>query len=246
VDRRALDRESPWRAPPDPTPAMMRPPVAVIPLTLSRLLMAALAVAPLVAQSGWQLRQQPTPRPPLRSNHALAYDVANARTVLFGGYGFQGAWLGDTWLWNGVAWTQATAPPAPPARLAHTMAYDSIRARTVLFGGALALGADADDTWEWDGAQWAQVQPANRPPSRRGAAMTFDPVRGVCLPARRSARRLQGHRRGDARAARPRAHRAPPPARALVQGGVRAAGFRVGPSSPAEQDAGPCFRHRAR
>jgi hypothetical protein len=102
--------------------------------------------------------------------------------VLFGGWN-PSTYLGDTWEWNGVAWTARTPASSPSPRLAHAMAYDVARARVVLFGGAVGSGSgvDDDETWEWDGVNWTQMQPAVRPPPRRGANMTYDPTRGVCV-----------------------------------------------------------------
>jgi len=148
-----------------------------------RLLLLASCSPAAIAQSGWQQFLLLTPKPPARAYHELVYDTANARTVLFGGWGFQGVYLGDTWTWDGAVWTPALTPVAPPARLGHVMAYDSVRGRVVLHGGAVGggNGIDADDTWEWDGFAWTQRQPAVRPPARRGACMAFDPLRGVCV-----------------------------------------------------------------
>jgi len=45
--------------------------------------------------------------PPLRNGHALAYDAARNRVVLFGGFR-PGQDFSDTWEWNGTAWSQIT------------------------------------------------------------------------------------------------------------------------------------------
>ena len=78
--------------------------------------------------------------------------------------------LGDTWTWDGEAWTQV-ADTGPEARSGHAMAYDSARQRTVLFGGRAGAGP-LGDTWEWDGGEWTQVQDVG-PSARRGQAMAF-------------------------------------------------------------------------
>src|SRR5262245_59766277 len=41
----------------------------------------------------------PANEPPPRQHHAMAYDLARARVVLFGGYAVTSA-LGDTWEWD--------------------------------------------------------------------------------------------------------------------------------------------------
>src|SRR5436309_145576 len=89
-----------------------------------------------------------------RDRHAMAYDSARGRVVLFGGSG-----LGDTWEWDGTSWTQR-ASSGPPPRYKHAMAYDSARGRVVLFGGDGAAGPYLADTWEWDGTAWTQRSPS--------------------------------------------------------------------------------------
>jgi Immunoglobulin domain/Galactose oxidase, central domain len=122
-----------------------------------------------------------TPRggaPSARYGAAMAYDVVNGAVVLFGGLEANGVtFKGDTWIWNGAAWTQASST-GPAARLSHSMAYDSARGRVVLFGG-LSQGALMNDTWEWNGSSWANVTPLGaKPGPRTNAAMTYDSGRG--------------------------------------------------------------------
>ncbi|MEB2322151.1 MAG: hypothetical protein OZ921_06535 [Sorangiineae bacterium] len=104
----------------------------------------------------------PGPSPPARSSHAVAYDVARERVLLFGGF-VSGVALADTWEWDGAAWTQASPASSPPARGHLALADDLARQRVVLFGGFGGSGWLAD-TWEWNGATWANVTPASSPP----------------------------------------------------------------------------------
>jgi len=115
----------------------------------------------------------PATAPPARENHALAYDLARGRTVLFGGPS-----LSDTWEWDGTNWSDRSPPVAssPAFRSNPALAYDSLRARTVLFGGY--RGTALTDTWEWDGASWFLQTPATIPPVRRYSALAFDARRG--------------------------------------------------------------------
>lgn len=119
--------------------------------------------------------------PGVRTGHAMAYDFARQRVVLFGGYDGS-ALLDDTWEWDGAAWTRIPTPAAPTPRSEHALAYDLIRGRTVLFGGVDGLGAQAD-TWEWDGVAWTNATPAGvSPPPLRRHAMAGDVGRaGVVL-----------------------------------------------------------------
>jgi hypothetical protein len=75
----------------------------------------------------WTQRQDVGPSK--RAGHAMAYDSARARVVLFGG-----ADLRDTWEWDGQIWIQVSNI-GPSPRVNHAMAYDAARQRMVLFGG---------------------------------------------------------------------------------------------------------------
>jgi galactose oxidase-like protein len=125
--------------------------------------------------SGWHAKS-PVHRPPARRGHAMVYDTARKRIVLFGGAGDD--LLGDTWEWDGTDWTQRTPATAPSPRTGAAMAYDAGRGRLVLFGGTDGSWI-LDETWEWDGAIWQQRTPAHEvPPARRAHAMVFDALRG--------------------------------------------------------------------
>jgi hypothetical protein len=112
--------------------------------------------------------------PASRMEHAMAYDAARQRVVLFGGID-AGANLGDTWLWDGTFWTQV-ADTGPAARSGHAMAYDSIRGQIVLFGGSTGA-TNVQDTWVWDGTAWTQVAETG-PSVRKDHGMAFDEARG--------------------------------------------------------------------
>jgi hypothetical protein len=109
--------------------------------------------------------------PSARQLANTVYNSWRERTVLFGGTnGFGSAFHGDTWEWDGSAWTNVTPPgPSPSPRAWHAMTFDSERGRTVLYGGF--NGAQLGDTWEWDGAQWTQVFPASSPPAQSSGAI---------------------------------------------------------------------------
>jgi hypothetical protein len=77
----------------------------------------------------------------------MAFDSDRAVIVLFGGaLDGMGASSGDTWEWNGIAWTQR-AVSGPEPRLLHAMVYDPVHAATVLFGGSAPSGPSRE-TWE--------------------------------------------------------------------------------------------------
>ncbi len=62
----------------------------------------------------WTQKEDIGPSP--RYGHAMAYEAARQRVVLFGGSGGTSPLFNDTWGWDGVAWTQL-ADMGPPARL---------------------------------------------------------------------------------------------------------------------------------
>ncbi len=127
--------------------------------------------------STWTLRT-PAHVPPARSRHAMAYDSARRRIVMFGGssdYEFsRNSVLGDTWEWDGQDWQGvSTTGPSPRANI--SMAYDSVRRRTVLVGGATSADRfGVDETWEWDGEVWTQASAATSPGARTSYSIAYD------------------------------------------------------------------------
>ncbi|MGH7294701.1 MAG: Kelch repeat-containing protein, partial [Polyangiaceae bacterium] len=92
--------------------------------------------------------QAPCTSPPARADLAMAYDAVRARTVVFGGNADgASARLGDTWQWDGTAWTPLDGANGPAPRDQAAMTYDAKRARVVMFGGETVGGA-VDETWE--------------------------------------------------------------------------------------------------
>ena len=87
---------------------------------------------------GWT--QRASSGPSARSEHAMA--TLGDKVVLFGGgeesiagatVRIVGSPLGDTWAWDGAAWTQRSTT-GPSARSGHAMA--TLAGKVVLFGGA--------------------------------------------------------------------------------------------------------------
>jgi hypothetical protein len=109
-------------------------------------------------------------------DHALAFDASRGTTVLFGGWDGQ-APLGDTWEWDGTAWTNLTTATAPSARCCPAMGFDYVRSELVLFGGGQGTTNVAwNDTWVFVGGTWTQRSPGTAPSPRLCARMAFDPV----------------------------------------------------------------------
>ena len=119
-------------------------------------------------KAGVWTQHLPVLTPPGRGGTALVYDEARQKVVLFGG--FDGAsepqpWYNDTWLWDGVSWTQANPANSPPARSAHTLGYDRQRQQVVLFGGIGNGTPYSHETWVWDGTTWTKKTPVTSPPT---------------------------------------------------------------------------------
>jgi hypothetical protein len=75
--------------------------------------------------------------PGARCNHAMVYDAARARIVLFGGGS-----SADTWEYDGASWSgPVSTTTTPPGGSDSAMSYDVARRRVVWFG---SLG----DTWK--------------------------------------------------------------------------------------------------
>ena len=131
-----------------------------------------------------------TTGPAGRAGSAMAYDPATGQLLLFGGYRGSGATtlLGDTWAWNGSAWSDVTpSSGSPAARRNATMSFDPATGQLLLFGGTGNSGT-LNDTWAWTfssgSGTWTNVTPANSsasPTARTGASTGFDAATGQLL-----------------------------------------------------------------
>ena len=120
--------------------------------------------------SGASWEHQETPNsPPWRQRAAMGFDFVSGKIIMFGGETDDNVFLNDTWLYDGVTWTQYQGP-SPSRRPDAIMATDTHRNRVVLMG--------YQDTWEWDGAQWLMRGPG---PSVHNSALVYDPVRRICV-----------------------------------------------------------------
>jgi hypothetical protein len=79
--------------------------------------------------------------PPTRYYHAMAFDSATAKTIMFGGDTPSGADR-NTWAWDGNNWSLPGIATRPPASDQPPLAYDFVRDRLVLF-------TNTGETWEY-------------------------------------------------------------------------------------------------
>ncbi len=111
----------------------------------------------------------------LRMGHAVAYDVARQRVVLFGGAA-DGEPSDQTWEYDGVRWIHRETPVSPPPLWGHSMAYDAARQRVLLHGGGSPAGANMR-TWEYDGVTWREVVTDTSLPALTLHRMVYDTSR---------------------------------------------------------------------
>ena len=140
----------------------------------------------LFVRNSW-VQQFPATTPPARSNHAMVYDSARDRVIMFGGrreaevvrqrFGL----LDDTWAWKNGEWQDLAPATKPPARLFPGLAYDRDRDRVILFGG-FNYSTDGKntivplfDTWEFDGENWTRVNQSG--PEVSKPLLVFDAAR---------------------------------------------------------------------
>ena len=116
--------------------------------------------------------------PDPRTGHAMAFDAARGKVILFGGVDGTGAVRSDTWAWDGAAWSLLSPTTSPAPRQRHAMAYDARRGKIVLFGGCTDCAAQTlAETWEWDGTLWTLR--TNQSPG--GDVMAYDSARSVTV-----------------------------------------------------------------
>jgi hypothetical protein len=137
--------------------------------------------------AGWRVVPDSLGGPPPRAHHAMVYDVARERVVLFGGLAEDRRYLDDTWEWDGARWRRIDVP-GPPARTRHRLAYDAARGVVVLYGGSGTRPAGQSsgfnllsDTWEYDGRGWRAVDAGAGPGPRMVHAMSYDASVGETL-----------------------------------------------------------------
>ena len=126
----------------------------------------------------WE-KKHPASSPPDREFAAMCYDKDDGVIVLFGGYGFSGPNLADTWTYNGSSntWTNCQPALSPSGGSQIYMAYDPNNHLVVLFG-IYATYQSGNETWTYDvkGNIWTNRTKAVAPLGRPGSAMAYDEV----------------------------------------------------------------------
>src|SRR5262249_50147450 len=138
-----------------------------------RMALGAAAMVAATAVGFGQVRwtQRMVTGPSARQLHAMAYDSARDRVVLFGGNTTNpSTYYADTWEWDGATWVKRLPSVAPYSGYGGSMAYDSRRGRTVLFQWNRGI-------WEWDGTNWTGSS-AVQPREREWSWIAYDSARG--------------------------------------------------------------------
>jgi plastocyanin len=114
-----------------------------------------------------------------RAQAGLAFVPSKAATLLFGGENL-GAYMNDTWAWNGTKWNLQFPSKSPGPRAAEAMVYDAARKQVVMFGGYNGYQY-LRDTWVWDGRTWTQMHTASAPDRRGNMGMVYDAAHRVVV-----------------------------------------------------------------
>lgn len=130
--------------------------------------------------TAWSLRSVGL-KPQARGAHRLVYDPARGACVLFGGWRTpQATTLGDTWQWDGAAWSQSTTTQTPPNRCDQAMLYDEVRGRVVMYGGLGSFQQPGNipvplgDFWVLESNGWQSKSVAGLPAARAHPLGEFD------------------------------------------------------------------------
>jgi RHS repeat-associated protein len=119
-----------------------------------------------------------------RSGHASAYDAANRRLIVFGGWDGTSV-HGDVWILQDAtgegtpAWASLSAGSGPSARQGASAAYDAQSNRLLVFGGREAGGNVSGQTWALAGANgtgtpaWSLMVTSGTPPAPRWGHASF-------------------------------------------------------------------------
>ncbi|MDX9999768.1 MAG: kelch repeat-containing protein [Polyangia bacterium] len=112
-----------------------------------------------------------------RDFHAMAYDEARGRLVLFGGF-IGDKPQNDTWEYDGERWTRIRTANAPAPRGIASMVYDPLSQRMLLYGGIVQGETVFGDLWAYDGTDWTELEQVGGPSERAGAALAWDTAMG--------------------------------------------------------------------
>ncbi|MEE8143233.1 MAG: kelch repeat-containing protein [Planctomycetota bacterium] len=133
-------------------------------------------------------RQNPGPR----MSHAMVWDAARERMILFGGTDLDRS-FDDTWAFDGSAsrWVRLDTTGDPPPRSQHGMVHDPATDQVIVFGGRGTNSQPYQDTWllNLDTLEWIQHAPtegAPHPRARDHVQMVRDSLSDIIVMCGRS------------------------------------------------------------
>ena len=127
-----------------------------------------------LSENSWTQKTNPATRPSPRGTE-LAY-IGDDKVLLFGGWGPQGGFYDDTWVYDlsEKTWTEMVTP-GPSAREYYGLAYIG-DGKVLLFGGLDFQGRNCNDTWVYDvnANTWTNQNPSvDKPSVRRNHDMCY-------------------------------------------------------------------------
>ena len=78
--------------------------------------------------------------------------------------------LGDTWEWDGAAWSERPTSGGPVDYEPTGAVFDGAR-------GVVVLLTSSGETWTWNGVTWTKKTPALAPPATPSGALAYDSAR---------------------------------------------------------------------
>lgn len=112
--------------------------------------------------------------PPARMQGIFVGDPVRGNAVLFGGCCEDDIWsMGDTWTFDGSAWTKRNPAAGPSARESAVAAFDLNASAVAMFGGLDNNGDVLGDLWTWNGSGWQSVATTGTLPSPREGGTLF-------------------------------------------------------------------------
>lgn len=134
--------------------------------------------------SNWRTAATTGARPEPRSHAQVVYHPGRGTLVLFGGQVGGSGGLGDTWEFDGRAWSELSASGevenADLRRFGHAMAYDPATDGLVAVGGTVG-GFLAGDTWHWNGTRWSRLADRDPDLALTAHALVHDRTAGLLL-----------------------------------------------------------------
>lgn len=127
-------------------------------------------------ECGWVQMSGTGPNP--RWQSAMSFDSDRGVSVLFSGSENYYSHSGDTWEWNGDAWTLKSSRRAD-RHVGHAMVYYAHRRKTLRFGGWTDSGYSSN-TAVWNGFGW-WTRTSLGPSARSFHAMAYDSRRRVTV-----------------------------------------------------------------